>query len=71
MIFLIHMLRSIFPTEHVLHQRSVRTLLKYHYRDWADLAQRLTVCVPSEEGFPPECIIEDSAPMKLPIYILC
>ena len=68
---MISILRSLFTADHVLHQRSVKTLMKYHYRDLADLAQRLTLYVPSEESFPPECVVEDTVPMKLPLYILC
>ena len=41
MIFLVETLKSVFPEFHPLNMRSTRTLLKYHFRDLAELANRL------------------------------
>jgi hypothetical protein len=75
-VFLIAVLRSLFADSHVLHQRSVKTIMKHHFKDLAELASKLTILNPNEDRYifpkaPVETILSDITPMTLPLYILC
>lgn len=63
-----------FGPTHVLHQRSVKTLMKHHFKDLADLASKLSLHIPQEETDSlthVETVVADTTPMTLPLYILC
>jgi hypothetical protein len=49
MIYLIETLKSTFPEFHPMNMRSTRTLLKYHFRDFSELANRMELISMDEE----------------------
>jgi len=77
MIFLVETLKSVFPEFHPLNMRSTRTLLKYHFRDLADLANRLQMVSMDEEmrkqgggKGPSEILVKEVGVLKMPLYMV-
>ncbi len=77
MIFLVETLKSVFPEFHPLNMRSTRTLLKYHFRDLAELANRLELISMDEEmrkqggrkGHS-EILIKEVGALTMPLYMV-
>ena len=77
MIFLVENLKSVFPEFHPINMRSTRTLLKYHFRDFTELANRLQLVNMDlervKEGIskgPSEILIKEETAMSFPFYIV-
>lgn len=77
MIFIVETLKSVFPEFHPLNMRSTRTLLKYHFRDLAELANRLQLVSMDEEmrkqgggKGPSEILVKEVGVLTMPLYMV-
>lgn len=74
MIFVIATLQKTLPERHTLNQRSIRSFLKYHFKDFAELASSLKLVKADDHKEysrgPSEIVLENINPKSLPLYIL-